>query len=73
MKILQDKDGNGIMAFSDKEIEIIKKQAHFKIPAEALRHLTNQFMFISLQASKKFDEKTKNTTTTLDTEIDTKE
>jgi len=50
MKIMQSKKtGAAVMYFTDEEIEILKKQKHFKIDPFTLKHLANNLVKIAAE------------------------
>lgn len=72
MKINQKEDGSGEIVFTDQEIEIIKKNKKLILSVEFLKHFINLFMSVFFEYQKKFNTKTRNMTTPIDQEIETK-
>jgi hypothetical protein len=72
MKINQKEDGSGEIVFTDQEIEIIKKNKKLIMSVEFLKHFINLFLSVFFEYQKKFGTKTRNMTTPIDQEIETK-
>tara|TARA_B100001939_G_scaffold344170_1_gene358112 strand:+ start:282 stop:518 length:237 start_codon:yes stop_codon:yes gene_type:complete len=70
MKFDQKLDGSCEIIFSEKEIEVIKNHKKLFLTKEFLRHFSNTLVKISIEFNKRFDDKTKNLKTTLDTPIE---
>ena len=72
MKINQKEDGSGEIVFTDQEIEIINKNKKLVMSPKFLKHFINLFMSVFFEYQRKFDTKTRNTTTPIDQEIEVK-
>lgn len=65
----QKEDGSCDIVFSEKEIEIILKHKKLCLTPEFLKHFSNNLIKIVIEFNKKFDENTKNLSTTKDINI----
>lgn len=73
MKFNQNEDGSGEIIFAEEEIQILNKHKKLCLTPEFLRHFSNHLMKIVVNFNKKFDDKTKNLNTYVDTEVETTE
>jgi hypothetical protein len=71
LEIRQKEDGSGEILFSEEEIKIITKEKKLVLTTIFLKHFINLFMSVFFEYQRKFDEKTKNITTPLNTIIET--
>ena len=65
----QKKDGSCDIIFSKEEIMIIKEHKKIYLNDESLRHFSNNLVKICIEFQNKFNEKTKNLTTTPEDKI----
>ncbi len=69
MKFDQKKDGSCEIIFSEEEVIIIKEHKKIYLSDESLKHFSNNLVKICIEFQDKFNEKTKNLTTTSENKI----
>jgi hypothetical protein len=72
MKFKQYENGSCDIEFSKEEIKLLNEKEKLHLSAENLKHFGNTLVKMVMDWNQKFDEKTANIQTYIDTEIKTK-
>lgn len=73
MIIEQKEDGSGVIKFSEKEIDVLKKYKKLELNPEFMKHFTNHLARIVFSLQDNFKGELKSLQTKEDTEVITKD